>query len=38
MLALMKWVMAGNRGLLYLRVMRTPSAGAVRLRLSIRVW
>jgi transketolase len=26
MLALMKWVMAGNRGLLYLRVMRTPSA------------
>jgi transketolase len=26
MLALMEWVMAGNRGLLYLRVMRTPSA------------
>jgi transketolase len=26
MLALMKWVMAGNRGLLYVRVMRTPSA------------
>jgi transketolase len=26
MLALMKWVMAGNRGLLYARVMRTPSA------------
>jgi transketolase len=25
MLALMKWVMAGNRGLLYVRVMRTPS-------------
>jgi transketolase len=26
MLALMKWVMAGNRGLLYVRLMRTPSA------------
>jgi transketolase C-terminal domain/subunit len=26
MLALMKWVMAGNRGLVYVRVMRTPSA------------
>ncbi len=26
MLALMKWVMDGNRGLLYVRVMRTPSA------------
>jgi transketolase len=26
MLALMKWIMAGNRGLLYVRVMRTPSA------------
>jgi transketolase len=26
MLALMKWVMGGNRGLLYVRVMRTPSA------------
>ena len=26
MLALMKWVMAGNQGLLYVRVMRTPSA------------
>ena len=26
MLALMRWVMAGNRGLLYVRVMRTPSA------------
>jgi transketolase len=26
MLSLMKWVMAGNRGLLYVRVMRTPSA------------
>ena len=26
MLALMKWVMEGNRGLLYIRVMRTPSA------------
>ena len=26
MLALMKWVMAGNRGMLYVRVMRTPSA------------
>ncbi len=26
MLAVMKWVMAGNRGLLYVRVMRTPSA------------
>jgi transketolase len=26
MLALMKWAMAGNRGLLYVRVMRTPSA------------
>ncbi len=26
MLALMKWVMEGNRGLLYVRVMRTPSA------------
>ena len=26
MLALMKWVMHGNRGLLYVRVMRTPSA------------
>jgi transketolase len=26
MLALMEWIMAGNRGLLYVRVMRTPSA------------
>jgi transketolase len=26
MLALMKWIMEGNRGLLYVRVMRTPSA------------
>jgi transketolase len=26
MLSLMKWIMAGNRGLLYVRVMRTPSA------------
>jgi transketolase len=26
MLAVMKWVMDGNRGLLYVRVMRTPSA------------
>jgi transketolase len=26
MLSLMRWVMGGNRGLLYLRVMRTPSA------------
>jgi transketolase len=26
MLAVMKWVMAGNRGLLYVRLMRTPSA------------
>jgi transketolase C-terminal domain/subunit len=26
MLAFMKWVMAGNRGLVYVRVMRTPSA------------
>src|SRR5688572_26398189 len=26
MLSVMKWVMAGNRGLLYVRVMRTPSA------------
>jgi transketolase len=26
MLALMTWVMEGNRGLLYIRVMRTPSA------------
>jgi transketolase len=26
MLALMRWVMSGNRGLLYVRVMRTPSA------------
>ena len=26
MLSLMKWVMSGNRGLLYVRVMRTPSA------------
>jgi transketolase len=26
MLALMKWVLAGNRGLLYVRLMRTPSA------------
>lgn len=25
MLALMKWVMAGNRGLVYVRLMRTPS-------------
>jgi len=25
MLALMKWIMEGNRGLLYVRVMRTPS-------------
>jgi transketolase len=26
MLSLMKWIMQGNRGLLYVRVMRTPSA------------
>jgi transketolase len=26
MLALMRWIMEGNRGLLYVRVMRTPSA------------
>jgi transketolase len=26
MLSMMKWVMEGNRGLLYVRVMRTPSA------------
>jgi transketolase len=26
MLAVMKWIMAGNRGLLYVRLMRTPSA------------
>lgn len=26
MLALMKWIMEGNRGLLYVRLMRTPSA------------
>jgi transketolase C-terminal domain/subunit len=26
MLAIMKWVMEGNRGLVYVRVMRTPSA------------
>jgi transketolase len=26
LLAIMKWVMEGNRGLLYVRVMRTPSA------------
>lgn len=26
MLSLMRWIMAGNRGLLYVRVMRTPSA------------
>jgi transketolase C-terminal domain/subunit len=26
MLALMQWIMEGNRGLLYVRVMRTPSA------------
>ena len=26
MLAIMKWIMEGNRGLIYLRVMRTPSA------------
>lgn len=26
MLAVMKWIMEGNRGLVYLRVMRTPSA------------
>lgn len=26
MLAIMRWVMEGNRGLIYLRVMRTPSA------------
>jgi transketolase N-terminal domain/subunit/transketolase C-terminal domain/subunit len=26
MLSLMQWIMAGNRGLLYVRVMRTPSA------------
>jgi transketolase len=26
MLSLMTWIMAGNRGLLYVRVMRTPSA------------
>ncbi len=26
MLSIMKWIMAGNRGLLYVRVMRTGSA------------
>jgi len=26
MLSLMEWIMAGNRGLMYVRVMRTPSA------------
>jgi transketolase N-terminal domain/subunit/transketolase C-terminal domain/subunit len=26
MLAIMRWIMAGNRGLVYVRVMRTPSA------------
>jgi transketolase len=26
MLSIMKWIMAGNRGLVYVRVMRTPSA------------
>ncbi len=26
LLAIMKWIMAGNRGLVYVRVMRTPSA------------
>src|SRR6476469_2654423 len=26
MLSVMKWIMAGNRGLVYVRVMRTPSA------------
>ncbi len=26
MLSIMQWIMAGNRGLIYLRVMRTPSA------------
>jgi transketolase C-terminal domain/subunit len=26
LLAIMQWIMAGNRGLVYLRVMRTPSA------------
>ena len=26
MLSLMRWIMEGNRGLLYVRVMRTPSA------------
>ena len=26
MLAIMRWIMEGNRGLVYLRVMRTPSA------------
>ncbi len=26
LLSIMKWIMAGNRGLVYLRVMRTPSA------------
>jgi transketolase C-terminal domain/subunit len=26
MLAVMRWIMAGNRGLVYVRVMRTPSA------------
>src|SRR5580704_17141551 len=26
LLAIMKWIMDGNRGLVYLRVMRTPSA------------
>ena len=37
MLALMKWIMEGNRGLLYVRVMRTPSAVLYRQRLRVRV-
>ena len=27
MLSIMKWIMEGNRGLVYVRVMRTPSGG-----------
>ena len=37
MLAIMRWIMEGNRGLVYLRVMRTPSAGALSRRLHVRV-
>ena len=34
---IMQWIMEGNRGLVYVRVMRTPSGGALRRRFRVRI-